>query len=104
MALPLPAKYFKKLKSVIGRFLWSGKLEKLQINELKNSKSNGGLNLPCVFSKANALFLSQSCRILLSYDTKNFGHLKYLVFILGNIFPLWQQDLMQRLSFPTFNT
>ena len=58
-ALPLPAKYFKNFESVIGRFLWSGKLEKLQINELKNSKSNGGLNLPCVFSKANALFLSQ---------------------------------------------
>ena len=47
-ALPLPAKYFKKFESVIGRFLWSGKLEKLQINELKNSKSNGGSSL-CLF-------------------------------------------------------
>ena len=58
---------------VIGRFLWSGKLERLQINMLKNPKSSGGLNLPCVFSKANDLFLSQTCRLLLSSESKHFG-------------------------------
>ena len=50
-----------------------GKLERLQINMLKNPKSSGGLNLPCVFSKANDLFLSQTCRLLLSSESKHFG-------------------------------
>ena len=56
-ALPLPSKFAKKIESVIGRFLWVGKLERLQIDELKNHEEAGGLGLPCASSKDNSLFL-----------------------------------------------
>ena len=76
-ALPLPPKYAKKFESLMGRFLWAGKLERLQIDELKNLSSAGGLGLQCVFSKSNALFLSQACRLLVDPSSKQFGHIKY---------------------------
>ena len=76
-ALPLPTKYAKKFESLMGRFLWAGKLERLQIDEVKNLNFAGGLGLPCVYSKANALFLSQSCRLLVDSASKQFGHIKY---------------------------
>ena len=76
-ALPLPNKYLKKFESLMGKFLWAGKLERLQIDEVKNPRWAGGLNLPCVFSKANALFLSQSCRLLQDPSSKQYMHLKY---------------------------
>ena len=59
-AFPLPVKYSRKFESLMGRFLWAGKLERLQIDEIKNTRSAGGLGLPCLISKANALFLSQT--------------------------------------------
>ena len=76
-ALPLPCKYAKKFESLMGRFLWAGKLERLQVDELKNLKWAGGLGLPCVYSKANVLFLSQTCRLLVDSTSKQFGHIKY---------------------------
>ena len=60
-----------------GRFLWEGKLERLQVDEIKNLKSAGGLGLPCVSSKANALFLSQTYRLLVNPSSNQFGHIKY---------------------------
>ena len=76
-ALPLPTKFCKKFESLMGRFLWVGKLERLKIDEIKNLCSQGGLGLPCVFSKSNALFLSQTCRLLLNSNSNQFGHIKY---------------------------
>ena len=76
-ALPLPLKFSKKFQALMSRFLWAGKLERLQIDETKNKKYEGGLGLPCVISKANALFLTQSCRLLLNSDSKEYGHVKY---------------------------
>ena len=58
-ALPLPSSFSKKFDSLMGRFVWAGKLERLQIDELKNPRSSGGLGLPCVWSKTNALFLQK---------------------------------------------
>ena len=65
-ALPLPTKFAKKF----------GKLERLQIDEIKHDRSQRGLGLPCVLSKSNALFLKQTCR-LLNPTTKQYCHLKY---------------------------
>ena len=75
-ALPLPASYAKKFESLMGSFLWVGKLEKLKIDEVKNDRSQGGLGLPCVASKANALFLKQTCRFL-DPSSKQYGHIRY---------------------------
>ena len=46
-ALPLPTKFLRKFKSLMGRFLCAGKLERLKIDELNNPKSAGGSGLPC---------------------------------------------------------
>ena len=86
-ALPLPIKFAKKFESLMGSFLWLGKLERLQIDEIKNDRIQGGLGLPCVLSKANALFLKQTCR-LLNPITKQYSHIKYWLGIhLRDYFP-----------------
>ena len=78
-ALPLPSNYLKKFESLMGSFLWIGRLERLQLDEVKNSLFAGGLDLPCIFSKANSLFLKQTCRWLLDSASRQYGHLKYWV-------------------------
>ena len=76
-ALPLPVSFAKKFEAAMVRFLWIGKLEKLKIDEIKNPVLSGGLNLPCIISKSDALFLSQTCRLLRDPSSKQYGHVKY---------------------------
>ena len=76
-ALPLPTQFAKKFESAMFRFLWIGKLEKLKLDEVKNSILSGGLNLPCVISKADCLFLSQACRLLSCPGNKQYKHVQY---------------------------
>ena len=76
-ALPLPMKFAKQFESAMFRFLWIGKLEKLKLDEIKNPASVGGLNLPCVISKADSLFLTQTCRLLAKPDSKQYKHVQY---------------------------
>ena len=78
-ALPLPAKFAKQFESAMYRFLWIGKLEKLKLDEIKNPSSAGGLNLPCVISKDDCLFLSQTCRMLAQTNSKQYKHIKYWI-------------------------
>ena len=102
-ALPMPTKFCKKFESLMGRFLWAGKLERLQIDEVKNPLAQGGLGLPCVFSKSNALFLRQACRLLLSSTTKQYGHVKYWIGIyLKNFFPQMRDGPHAELISPYF--
>ena len=61
----------------MGSFLWVGKLERLQVDELKNPLSAGGLGLPCISSKACSLFLKQTCRLVMDPNSKQYGHVKY---------------------------
>ena len=61
----------------MNKFLWIGKFEKLKLDEVKNSLLLGGLNLPCVVSKADSLFLSQTCRLLRDSTSKEYNHIKY---------------------------
>ena len=87
-ALPLPSKFAKKFESAMFRFLWRGKLEKLKIDEIKNPVLSGGLNLPCIFSKADSLFLSQTCKLLSDPSSKQYGHVKYWIGLyVGEYFP-----------------
>ena len=38
-ALPLPSKFSKKFEALMGSFLWMGKLERLQLDEIKKTKA-----------------------------------------------------------------
>ena len=76
-ALPLPAKFAKKFESSMVKFLWVGRLEKLKIDEVKNPYLSGGLNLPCVISKADSLLLCQVCRMLKNSASNEYKHMKY---------------------------
>ena len=70
------------------RFLWMGKLEKLKIDEIKNPPLSGGLNLPCIISRADSLFLTQTCRLLRDPASKQYSHVKYWIGIyIRDFFP-----------------
>ena len=87
-ALPLPAKFAKKFESLLGSFLWLGRLERLQIDEVKNPLCAGGLGLPCVSSKADSLFLRQTCRLLIDSGSMQYSHVRYWIGIhLRDYFP-----------------
>ena len=75
--LPLPRKFRNLIESAITQFLWRGYLERLEINEIKNEASQGGLGLICVFSKANSLFLKSTCRMLVTPNTSYYQHIQY---------------------------
>ena len=91
-AIPLPAKFAKQFESALFRFLWIGKFEKLMLDEVKNLTLSGGLNLPCIISKADSLFLSQTCRILTNPSNKQFKHIQYwLGLYIRNCFPEMQE-------------
>ena len=87
-ALPLPIKFVKKFEAAMIRFLWIGKLEKLKIDEVKNPELSGGLNLPCIMSRADSLFLSQTCRLLRAPSSKQYSHVKYWIGLyVSDLFP-----------------
>ena len=58
-ALLIPTNFVKKFEAAMVKFLWIGKLEKFKNGEIKNPVWSGGLNLPCIISRADSLFLSQ---------------------------------------------
>ena len=87
-ALPLPVKFARKFEAAMVKFLWVGRLEKLKIDEMKNPYMFGGLNLPCVISKADSLMLSQVCRMLKNPSSKEYKHIKYWMGLYtGEYFP-----------------
>ena len=77
----------------MGKYLWnfSGKTLRVAINEMKNKKMEGGLNLPCLASMADALLFSQLCRLLRSGERKTVEHVFY-----------WLGDLLESLA-PNIN-
>ena len=61
------------------KFVWVGKLEKLALDETKNTRDEGGLDIVCVRSKADALFLRQPCRMLAEPNFNSFKHIRYWI-------------------------
>ena len=49
--LPLPAKFTKKINSSLSKFIFRGRHERLQLDELQNSYEQGGLGLPNIAVK-----------------------------------------------------
>ena len=75
--LPLPANVASQIESIMIKFLWRGKLEKLSLIELCNPKSEGGLGLVEIRSKADSLILKQACRILSATGSKGWHLSRY---------------------------
>ena len=79
--LPIRPSLVKKFESLMGKFLWkfSGKVLRVALDEVKNVKLAGGLNLPCLASMADSLLASQCIRMLRSGDRRSLGHLDFWV-------------------------
>ena len=74
--LPVKNSVVKRFETVIGKFIWKngGWLLRVALQELKNSKLNGGLNLVCLKSMCDSLLLSQFLRLLRSNDINSLSH------------------------------
>ena len=64
--------------------------KKLALDETKNPRELGGLNITCVSSKADALFLLQNCRLL---SNTNFNSAKHIKFWIGSYLENSLQDM-----------
>ena len=61
---------------------------RVAIEELKNPRIKGGLNLVCLQSMSNALLLSQLFRLLRSSDTRSKAHLGFWIgYLLADLLP-----------------
>ena len=79
--LPINAAMVKKFETLMGKFIWnwSGKILRVAIDEIKNKKLEGGLQLPCLSTMADALIFSQCIRLIKSEDSKSLQHLKFWI-------------------------
>ena len=75
--LPLPQSYINKFEQAIGRFIWSGRLMRVAISELKLCPEKGGLGLTCIGSMGKSLLLTQLFRLLKSEDERSNAHIGY---------------------------
>ena len=77
--LPMKTVVLKKFEKLMGKYLWdfSGKVLRVAIGDMKNKTLEGGLNLPCLASMADALLLSQFVRLIRSGDKKTLEHAHY---------------------------
>ena len=88
-ALPIKPAVVKKFESLMGKYIWnfSGRVLRVSIDEMKNRKLEGGLNLPCLASMADSLLFSQLCRLIKSGEKKTLEHASY-----------WLGDLLENLA------
>ena len=79
--LPINITVVKKYEKELGKFMWtaSGKVLRVSLEEIKNCPEMGGMDLPCVKSKSNALLLSQMLRLLRSNDRKSTSQVGYWI-------------------------
>ncbi len=59
--LPLPNQGCQQLTAVAGSFLWAGHLEQIAWQELHSPRLEGGLQVSCLASRAQALLSKQIC-------------------------------------------
>merc|ERR1711872_98588 len=88
--LPVTPNVVKKFESLMGKFIWnkSGRILRIALDDIKNKKLDGGLQLPCLASMANSLLVSQCVRLINSGDKKSLQHLSFwLGDLLGNLIP-----------------
>ena len=76
--LYLPRYVCEAIEKLVRKFLWAGMIEKLPYDELYCPRKDGGLALPCLQTRSDALFLSQMCRMLAT-DGSTKKHLQYWI-------------------------
>ena len=77
--LPLPGRLAAQFESIMYRYLWRGKLEKLALQELHGPVKEGGLGLVDIRTKADSLFIKQACRMLSEPNGRSLSHVKYWI-------------------------
>ena len=70
--LPLPGEHKRKVESLLSKFIFRGRHERLKLSELENTSEKGGLGLPNLSVKADALLMKQLCRILSLPDENSY--------------------------------
>ena len=75
--LPLPGEHKRKVESRLSSFIFRGRHERLSLSELENTCEKGGLGLPNILVKADALLIRQMCRILNQPEEESFRMLGY---------------------------
>ena len=75
--LPLSRSFISNIEKAIGKFIWSGKILRVSINDLKLVPGRGGLGLTCLDSMGKSLLLTQLLRLLRSEDHRSVGHIGY---------------------------
>ena len=55
--LPLSNKFRKRIESILSKFIFKGRQERLKLSELENSPKQGGLGLPNIGVKSDCLLL-----------------------------------------------
>ena len=88
--LPIKRTMVKRFEAIIGKFLWNagGWLLRVALEELKNPRNKGGLNLVCLQSMCNSLLLSQLFRLLKSSDDRAISHIGFWIgYLLADFLP-----------------
>ena len=69
----------KQFEAQIGKFLWKGpfSLFRIPLDELKNKKMDGGLQVPCLAVMGRSLLISQCLRLLKISDPYYLNHVDY---------------------------
>jgi len=67
--LPMPLRAIKKIQSMINKFVWTGRFEKLKLAQTINHKSKGGLGLVTIKEKIDSLLLANYIKTLTSTET-----------------------------------
>ena len=86
--LPMESSVVRKFEKLIGKFIWSfsGKLLRISMEDIKNRRLSGGMQLPCIARMSKALLVSQCVRAVRSLDSRTVKHLQFwLGDLLGSI-------------------
>ena len=75
--LPLPSVHKRRVESRLSSFIFRGRHERLSLSELENDCEKGGLGLPNISVKADALLIRQMCRIINQPEEGSFRMLGY---------------------------
>ena len=77
--LPIRKTMVKRFETLMGKFLWnfSGKVLRVSLEDLKNTKMAGGLNLPCLSKMSESLLVSQCIKLIRSGYKRSKCHLDY---------------------------